>query len=90
MKLPNDMNSVKKKSLEKIINKNSDKPHWVEDKPTNDDLVNITFRAPKSLKEKLEKQARENKKKGESPNTVTDFLLRAMNQYIKNNPEEFQ
>ncbi|HIW20699.1 MAG TPA: hypothetical protein H9887_01560 [Candidatus Dorea intestinavium] len=91
MKSPNQMNVLKdKNNLSKTINKLSDKPQWVEADKNKNDLVNITFRAPSSLKEKLETQAKINKNNGESPNTVTDFLLRALSQYIKNNPDEFQ
>lgn len=91
MKTPNSMEKVKKKTVEAAIDRMSDKPHWdTEIKIEEDTLVNITFRAPSSLKAKLEKLAKINKSKGESPNTVTDFLLKAMNQYIANNPEEFE
>lgn len=90
MKTPKSMAKIQKKTVEETINNMSDKPHWDTDITMEEDvLVNITFRAPSSLKAKLEKQAKINKSKGESPNTVTDFLLKALNQYIKNNPEEF-
>lgn len=91
MKKPKGIAKIQKISIEETINRMSDKPHW--ELPTTlheDTLVNITFRAPKNLKLKLESQAKANKAKGESPNTVTDFLLRAINLYITLHPEEFQ
>ncbi len=91
MKTPKSMAKIQKRTVEETINKMSDKPHWNTEVAIEEDtLVNITFRAPSSLKAKLENQARINKSKGESPNTVTDFLLKAMNQYMANNPNEFE
>lgn len=91
MKTPKNMAQIKKRIVDETINKLSDQPHWNTDIAIIEDtLVNITFRAPRSLKAKLEKQAKVNKSKGDTPNTVTDFLLKAIHQYIDNNPEEFE
>lgn len=98
MKLPTRMNDVREKTeaakaASEATKKLADKPHWdvSENKEIEEDiLVGVSLRMSKRDKEKLEKRASINKRKGAYPASLTDYLRMAAREFIENNPEDFE
>lgn len=79
------------KDVENFIQKESDKPEWVQPevrpepgKKSSSRLVGISFRMDQELREDLHKILEENKKSRTFPYTLTDLMNQIAYEYVQN------
>lgn len=75
------------KDVEKYIQKESDKPEWVQPEPvkkSSSRLVGISFRMDQELREDLHKILEENKKSRTFPYSLTDLMNQIAYEYVQN------